>query len=164
MNIIDIPFHQELGLELAEPPYLLQLKTAQRHTNQLGTIHASVLIALAEAGSGLFLMNHLGRPGELTGQKDIAKAQVADHHAERDDYHIGENIFPVIRRIEAKFHQGGHGTVFARCMMDPIELAGVRDDLQTKHRAKALVPMQVVDAQRTVLLSVTFEWFIQRRS
>ena len=142
MNIIDIPFHQELGLELAEPPFLLQLKTEQRHTNHLGTIHASVLIALAEAGSGLVLMAHLSDGTER----------------------VGENIFPVIRRIEAKFHQGGHGTVFARCLMEPSELTRVRDDLNTKHRAKALVPMQVVDAEGLVLLSVTFEWFIQRRS
>ncbi len=142
MNIIDIPFHRELGLELAEPPFLLQLKTERRHTNHLGTIHASVLIALAEAGSGLFLMTHLSNGTER----------------------VGENIFPVIRRIEAKFHQGGHGTVFARCILDPNEVTSVRDELHTKHRAKALVPMQVVDAEGLVLLSVTFEWFIQRRS
>ncbi len=142
MNIMDIPFHQELGLELAEPPFLLQLKTERRHTNHLGTIHASVLIALAEAGSGLFLMTHLSDGTER----------------------VGESVFPVIRRIEAKFHQGGHGTVFARCILDPNELTSVRDELHTKHRAKALVPMQVVDAEGLVLLSVTFEWFIQRRS
>jgi Domain of unknown function (DUF4442) len=142
MYIIDIPFHQELGLELAEPPYLLQLKTQQRHANHLGTIHASVLIALAEAGSGLFLMNQLSDGTER----------------------VGENIFPVIRRIEAKFHQGGYGTVFARSMLEPSDLTSMRDDLNTKHRAKTLIPMQVVDAQGAVLLSVTFEWFIQRRS
>ena len=142
MNIMDIPFHQELGLELAEPPFLLQLKTERRHTNHLGTIHASVLIALAEAGSGLVLMTHLSDGTER----------------------VGEHIFPVIRRIEAKFHQGGHGTVFARCILDPNELTSVRDELHAKHRAKALVPMQVVDAEGLVLLSVTFEWFIQRRS
>ena len=93
MNITAIPFHQYLGLELAELPSLLQLKSQPHHANHLGTIHASVLIALAEAGSGVFLMNHLGDGSEK----------------------VGETIFPVIRRIEAKFHQGGTGTVFARC-------------------------------------------------
>jgi len=166
MNVTDIPFHQYLGLELAEPPYLLQLKTAQQHANHLGTIHASVLIALAEAGSGLFLMNHLGRPHgareeKLPVQHDSASWQAADHHAEQYDYH---DVFPVIRRIDAKFHQGGQGTVFARCTLDPSELSNVHADLLTKHRAKALVPMQVVDVQGTLLLSVSFEWFIQRRS
>ncbi|MFT3883035.1 MAG: DUF4442 domain-containing protein [Gemmatales bacterium] len=139
MNITAIPFHQYLGLEFAEPPNLLQLKAQPHHANHLGTIHASVLIALAEAGSGQFLMNHLSDGTEK----------------------VGETILPVIRRIEAKFHQGGQGTVFARCTLDPASLSTVRSDLQTKHRAKVLVPMQVVDAQGTLLLSVSFGWFIQ---
>jgi hypothetical protein len=121
-----------------------------------------VLIALAEAGSGLFLMNHLGRPHgareeKLPVQHDSAPWQAADHY----DYH---DVFPVIRRIDAKFHQGGQGTVFARCTLDPSELSTVRADLLTKHRAKVLVPMQVVDTLGMLLLSVSFEWFIQRRS
>ena len=140
MNITTIPFHQYLGLELAEPPHLLQLKSQQHHTNHLGTIHASVLIALAEAGSGVFLIKHLSDGTEQ----------------------MGETVLPVIRRIEAKFHQGGKDIVYARCTLDPATLATVRDELQTKRRAKVQVPMQVVDAQGTLLLSVTFDWFIQK--
>lgn len=140
MNITAIPFHQYLGLEFAEPPYLLQLRAQQHHTNHLGTIHASVLIAVAEAGSGQFLMNHLSDGTEK----------------------VGETILPVIRRIEAKFHQGGQGTVCARCTLDPASLSTVRHDLEVKHRAKVLVPMQVVDVQGTLLLSVSFDWFIQK--
>jgi acyl-coenzyme A thioesterase PaaI-like protein len=139
MNITAIPFHQYLGLEFAEPPNLLQLKAQPHHANHLGTIHASVLIALAEAGSGQFLMNHLSDGTEK----------------------VGETILPVIRRIEAKFHQGGQGIVYARCTLDPASLSTVRTDLQLKHRTKVLVPMQVADAQGTLLLSVNFDWFIQ---
>ena len=139
MNITTIPFHHYLGLELAEPPNLLQLKSLPHHANHLGTIHASVLIALAEAASGLFLIKHLSDGTEK----------------------VGENIFPVIRRIDAKFHQGGQGTVYARCTLDPGGLSSVGADLQQKRRAKVLVPMQVIDAQKTLLLTVTFDWFIQ---
>jgi len=172
MNITAIPFHQYLGLEFAEPPYLLQLRAQKHHTNHLGTIHASVLIALAEAGSGQFLMNHLGdgRPHAPREEAETSRntnntregSFSPPHHAERDGNSIGVTIFPVIRRIEAKFHQGGQGTVYARCMLDPASLSVVRSDLEVKHRAKVLVPMQVVDAQGTLLLSVSFDWFIQR--
>ncbi len=172
MNITAIPFHQYLGLEFAEPPNLLQLRTQPHHANHLGTIHASVLIALAEAGSGQFLMNHLGdgrphapREEAKTGRntKNTRKGNFSPtHHAKRDGNSRDDNsVFPVIRRIEAKFHQGGQGTVYARCTLDPASLSTVRSDLEVKHRAKVLVPMQVVDAQGTQLLSVSFDWFIQ---
>lgn len=167
MNITAIPFHQYLGLEFAEPPYLLQLKAQPHHANHLGTIHASVLIALAEAGGGQFLMNHLGdgRPHATREEAEACSNTTITregsfslpHHAERD----GNSVFPVIRRIEAKFHQGGQGTVYTKCTLDPASLSAVRHDLQVKHRAKVLVPMQVVDAQGTLLLSVSFDWFIQ---
>lgn len=141
MNILTIPFHEYLGLEVAEPPNLLQLNAQPYHANHLGTIHASVLIALAEAGSGMFLVQHLSDGTEK----------------------VGENIFPVIRRIEAKFHQGGQGTIYARCMLEAKELDGVRAELKEKRRAKVLVPMQVVDASGKVLLSVSYDWFIDGR-
>ena len=141
MNIVTIPFHEYLGLELAEPPNLLQLKAQPHHANHLGTIHASVLIAIAEAGSGMFLVQHLSDGTEK----------------------VGENIFPVIRRIEAKFHQGGQGTIYARCMLEAKELDGARAELKEKRRAKVLVPMQVVDAGERVLLSVSYDWFIDGR-
>ncbi|HQR05857.1 MAG TPA: hypothetical protein PLN21_03490 [Gemmatales bacterium] len=173
MNITAIPFHTYLGLEFAEPPYLLQLKAQPHHANHLGTIHASVLIALAEAGSGQFLMNHLGdgRPHapreEAETSRNTTNTRTGSHspfhHAERDDNSgAGNSVFPVIRRIEAKFHEGGQGTVYARCTLDPASLSTVRNDLEVKHRAKILVPMQVVDAQGTLLLSVSFDWFIQQ--
>jgi len=168
MTITTIPFHHYLGIELAEAPNLLKLQSQPHHANHLGTIHASVLIALAEAASGLFLMQHLRSPhapreAALQSQSDMANAQVSQHHAERDDY-VGENIFPVIRRIDAKFHQGGQGIIYARCTLDPKELSTVRTDLQQKRRAKVQVPMQVIDAKGVLLLSVTYDWFISSSS
>lgn len=139
MNITDIPFHRLLGLEPAEPPYLLQLRAQAQHSNHLGTIHAAALIALAEASSGLFLQQHLSEGSE----------------------EVGVNLIPVIRRMEAKFHQPGRGTVRAKCLLDPVELVNLRTEWRTKGRSKVTVPMQVVDATETVLLSVSYEWFIK---
>jgi acyl-coenzyme A thioesterase PaaI-like protein len=142
MNILAIPFHAHLGFELASKPYLLKLKPGAEHRNHLGTVHASVMIALAEAGSGLFLQQQLGQAAaELGGQ-----------------------IVPVIRRIEAKFHQPGNDLVYCQCLLNPEELAGVLGDLQKRNRARVLIPMQVVDTKATLLLSASFDWFIQRQA
>lgn len=159
MNITTIPFHHYLGIELAEPPNLLQLKSQLHHANHLGTIHASVLIALAEAASGLFLINHLSdyQPDALA-RENSAVSQPSLTRA--SGWYAGDNIFPVIRRIDAKFHQGAQGTIYARCTLDPNELSAVHTDLQQKRRARVQVPMQVIDASETLLLSVTYDWFI----
>lgn len=142
MQVTSIPFHAHLGLELASPPHLLQLSPRDVHQNHLGTIHASVMIAVAEAGSGLFLQQHL--------EKDVAR--------------LGGRILPIIRRIDAKFHQAGHGLIYCRCLMDPDALHDVLDELKSRNRAKVVVPIQVVDTTATLLLSASFDWFIQRQA
>lgn len=142
MDIAAIPFHRLLGLAPATPPYLFQLQADEQHTNHLGTIHAAVLIAVAEASSGLFLQQHLSDGSEV----------------------IGVHLFPVIRRMEAKFHQPGRGLVQARCLLDPSSLSELRTEWRTRGRCKINVPMQVHDASGTLLLSVNYEWFIQYKA
>ncbi len=141
MQVTAIPFHANLGLEVALPPYLLQLSPRDVHQNHLGTIHASVMIAVAEAGSGLFLQHHL--------EEEVARLE--------------GRILPIIRRIDAKFHQAGNGIVYCRCLMEPDALYEVLDELKKRNRAKVVVPMQVVDTKSTLLLSASFDWFIQRQ-
>ena len=142
MQVTSIPFHAHLGLEVASPPHLLQLSPRDVHQNHLGTIHASVMIAVAEAGSGLFLQQHLG--------EEVAR--------------LGGRILPIIRRIDAKFHQAGHGIIYCRSIMEPDVLYEVLDELKSRNRAKVVVPMQVVDTTATLLLSASFDWFIQRQA
>lgn len=138
MNILAIPFHRYLGLTLAEPPGLVQLAIEPHHLNHLGTVHASVMIAVAEAGSGLFLQQHAGEP-------EMA-------------------VMPIIRRIDAKFHQAGTDKIIARSMMDVADLQPFMAQLQQKQRARITVPMQVVDTIGTPLLSISFEWFVQQKN
>lgn len=137
MNILAIPFHRYLGLTLAEPPGLVQLEIEPHHLNHLGTVHASVMIAVAEAGSGLFLQQHAGEP-------EMA-------------------VMPIIRRIDAKFHQPGTRKIIARSMMAASDLQPFMEQLRQKQRARITVPMQVVDADGTPLLSISFEWFVQQK-
>lgn len=142
MDVTSIPFHVHLGLELASPPHLLQLSPRDVHQNHLGTIHASVMIAVAEAGSGLFLQQYL--------EEEVTR--------------LGGRILPVIRRIDAKFHQAGQGLIYCRSVMESDALHAVLKELKSRNRAKVVVPMQVVDTKSTLLLSASFDWFIQRQA
>ncbi|HQR42185.1 MAG TPA: hypothetical protein PLX97_05860, partial [Gemmatales bacterium] len=103
--------------------------------------HASVLIALAEASSGLLLQQELSDGTEQ----------------------MGVTVLPVIRRIEAKFHQAANGILTTFHTMNLAELDSVKISLASKGRAKVLVPIQVRNVAEETLLSVGFEWFIRRQ-
>jgi acyl-coenzyme A thioesterase PaaI-like protein len=54
-HVTELPFNAFLGLQLAsDPEQLLQLPAGAKYLNHLGTVHASALLALAEASSGEF--------------------------------------------------------------------------------------------------------------
>src|SRR4051812_31618690 len=57
MDVTALPFNHLVGLEPAPPGsgFLVALPDAPQYTNHAGTVHASALLAVAEAGSGAFL-------------------------------------------------------------------------------------------------------------
>ena len=66
MSVLTLPFNSFLGLEPAsEPGQLLRLPADPKYLNHLGTVHASALLALAEASSGEFLFRHFGSKQDL---------------------------------------------------------------------------------------------------
>lgn len=54
MDVTALPFNQLVGLEPASPEsgFLVALPADPEHGNHLGTVHASALLTVAEAGSG----------------------------------------------------------------------------------------------------------------
>ena len=53
MDITLIPFNALVGIEYADAEgALLQLPSDPRYLNHIGTVHASAMLALAEASSG----------------------------------------------------------------------------------------------------------------
>ncbi|MGV3721038.1 MAG: PaaI family thioesterase [Actinomycetota bacterium] len=80
MDVTALPFNQLVGLEAASPEsgFLVTLPAGPEHGNHLGTVHASALLAVAEAGSGAFLVRHLGD---------------------------ADGLVPVVRRLDAKFRK-----------------------------------------------------------
>src|SRR5262245_7479411 len=137
MDVTQLPFNRHVGLEPAaeESGFLVGLPEGPKYTNHLGTVHASALLAVAEAGSGAFLVRHLG---------DMA------------------GYVPVVRRLEAKFRKPASGRVWARATVPPEEIARWSAEMASRGRVLAGVPVEVVDTAGVVVLSAVVEWFIAR--
>ncbi|MGA2061393.1 MAG: DUF4442 domain-containing protein [Thermoguttaceae bacterium] len=137
MDVTQLPFNRLIRLEAApsQSGFLVSLPDGLQYTNHLGTVHASALLAVAEAGSGAFLVQHLG------------------NH---------EGFVPVVRRLEAKFRKPASGRVSARASVLPEEIARWSSELATRGRVLAAVPMEVVDVDGVVVLTGVVEWFIAR--
>jgi acyl-coenzyme A thioesterase PaaI-like protein len=137
MDITQLPFNRLLGLE-AEPnnsTLLVSLPSGPQFTNHIGTIHASALLAVAEAGSGEFLLRHLG---SMAG------------------------FVPVVRRLEATFRKPATGRIFARAAIPTEQAAQWSTVLTTRDRVLAVVPIEVVDADGVIVMSAVVEWLIAR--
>jgi hypothetical protein len=93
------------------------------------------LLAVAEAGSGAFLLKNLGD---------------------------GTGYLPVVRRMDSKFKKPAKGRISARASAPPDQLERVKNDLSAKGRALITVSVEVVDESGVVALSSDIEWFIAR--
>jgi acyl-coenzyme A thioesterase PaaI-like protein len=138
MDVTQLPFNRLLGLESESPQsgFLVSLPDRSEYTNHLGTVHASALLAVAEAGSGAFLVQHLGSEA---------------------------GFLPVVRRLEAKFRKPASGRVSARCRVSDEEVARWKAELASRGRVLAPLAMEVVDANGVIVLTAVVEWFIARR-
>jgi hypothetical protein len=94
-------------------------------------------VAVAEAGSGVALLRHLGSAA---------------------------GVVPVVRRVEAKFRAPATGRVSARSSLTAETATGWAATLADRGRVLAPVPVEVVDESGTVVLSAAVEWFLARSS
>lgn len=135
-SVTELPFNSFLGIQAAsETEKLLQLPAGGQYLNHLGTVHASALLALAEASSGEYLLRHFG---SSTG------------------------LVPVVRRMEAKFRRPAHGAVSSLAAASAEELAQMEADFAAKGRALVEVKVDLHDESGVHALTATVEWFIQR--
>jgi acyl-coenzyme A thioesterase PaaI-like protein len=139
MDVTQLPFNRLVGLESAagDCGFLVSLPDGPQYANHLGTVHASALLAVAEAGSGVFLVQQLGP---------------------------GEGFVPVVRRLEAKFRKPARGRLFARCTVGVQEVEQWSAELAARGRVLAPITVDVVDADGVIVLSAVVEWFIVKRS
>jgi acyl-coenzyme A thioesterase PaaI-like protein len=139
VDVTQLPFNRLIGLEpaAANSGFLVSLPAGSQYANHLGTVHASALLAVAEAGSGAFLIQKLG---DATG------------------------FVPVVRRLDAKFRKPATGCVSARAVVADAEIARWSSELASRGRVLATVPVEVLDGAGVVVLFATVEWFIARAS
>jgi hypothetical protein len=138
MDVTQLPFNRLIELERGSPEsgLLVSLREAPQYANHVGTVHASALLAVAEAGSGAFLVQQFGQL---------------------------EGYLPVVRRMEAKFRKPASGRVSARCGATSEEVDRWKAELASRGRILAPLPMEVLDGSGVVVLTAIVEWFIARR-
>lgn len=134
-SVTELPFNRFIGIESeTSDDKLLRLPTGERYLNHLGTVHASALLALAEASSGEFLLKRFGSRSGLV---------------------------PVVRRIEAKFRKPANGSVSSRASATPEALTQFDQELEGKGRALISIDVELHDEAGTHALSASVEWFIR---
>jgi len=133
-TVTELPFNMLLNLQSAtDAAHLLWLPAGGQYLNHLGTVHAGVLVALAEATSGEFLPRTLG---DATG------------------------VVPVVRRLEAKFRKPANGAVTSSATVAEGALDQLRDGLAAKGRGLISVNVELHDESGAHVLSAFGEWFI----
>src|SRR5262245_40299296 len=118
MDVTQLPFNRLVGLEAGadDSGFLVCLPDGPQYANHLGTVHASALLAVAEAGSGAFLARQLG---------------------------ASAGYIPVVRRLEAKFRKPAHSRVGARVTVEAQEVERWSADLAARGRVLAPVAVEV---------------------
>lgn len=135
-SVTELPFNRFIGIQAAtDSAQLLRLPSGAQYLNHLGTVHASALLALAEASSGEFLLRHFGS---------------------------SDGVMPVVRRIEAKFRKPAHGAIASTAGAAPEALPQLDADLAAKGRALISISVELHDEAGIHALSASVEWFIQR--
>ncbi len=139
MHVTDLAVNQWLGIGLAPEgsSHQLELPDNPGLHNYVGTVHASVLFALAEACSGEFLIQ-----------------QLSERHAE---------TFAVLRTSSTKFRKPGLGMLKAQARFQSTEPPPLLHDLDTRGRTIVAIDVEVIDSAQTVVMTGQFDWFLQRQ-
>ena len=140
MHVTDLAINKTLGMQLAPPgnSHILEMPESPLMLNHVGTVHASVQFALAEASSGEFLLRHLG-----------------DAHSQ---------VFAVLRTSEVKFRKAAHGALRASARFVDGAADTFSTELATRGRALVSVFVEVADAQGVVTMTGQYDWFLQRQT
>jgi Domain of unknown function (DUF4442) len=139
MDITKLPFNEFIGLERSsDESFVFRLPADVRYTNHLGTVHASALMAIAEATSGELLLRALGG--------------------------TGMDIIPVVRRFESKFRKAATGSIQSKGGIPADGIGDFISTLRSKGRATIAIAVEVCDESAGSVLSASVEWFVAIRS
>jgi acyl-coenzyme A thioesterase PaaI-like protein len=139
MHVTDLAIHKLLGIELASPgsSHILELPESALVRNHVGTVHAGVQFALAEACSGEFLLEQF-----------------------EDD----ENISGVVIAANVKYRSPARGKLRASAQINGKAEPSVKDRLSSRRRIFVSVLVQVTDTCGSVTMEGQYDWLLQRTS
>jgi hypothetical protein len=138
MKITDLPFNSFVGIVPSDKEgFALSLPHEAKYLNHLGTVHASALLALAEATSGDYLLREFG--------------------------HLGFAVIPVVRCLEAKFRKPAMGALHSIAKVELQKKEDFTATLIARGRALLEIKVEVYDASETHSLTATVEWFVARK-
>ncbi len=159
MDITAIPFNKLIGLKNSDDErYLLMLPECERYANHLGTVHASALFSLAEATSGVLLLNELGGGGTVGRGDDDNCPEPLEAPAE---------FASVVRKVETKYRNPAHGAVFSTATLSEDNRL-LLSELRERGRSFAHVTVELFDgvaksdAESKPVAQFEFEWFITK--
>lgn len=139
MKILDIPYHQFLGLKTAKDEnFIFHAEAKPEYLNHLGNVHACVQLSLAEASSGEFLLREL--------------------------FELQDDLIPVIRNTEAKYHKPANGSISSKAQFHTLSTPEVIKELTEKNRTLVKVKTEVFDEHEVKTLTAIFEWFIIKKT
>lgn len=135
MDITEIAFHVFLGIQKSDNDlYILKLEEKNEYLNHLGTIHASVLFALAESTSGEFLLRKF------------------------KDFEL--DVIPVVRKAEIKYSKPGNGQIYSKAEFVNTDPQRILEELQLKRRVLIKIKVDIFNSENKRLMTGVFEWFI----
>jgi acyl-coenzyme A thioesterase PaaI-like protein len=111
------------------------LSDDEKYTNHLGTVAAAAQFSLAEFASGQWMLNSF---------PDIAT-----------------QVIPVLRKSDVKFRKPAIGRVRARAIVNEETRNQFISELMQRNRALLKVLIELVNDDSEVVMSGTYEWFIQ---
>lgn len=140
MQVIDLAINKMLGMQLAAEgdAHIFVLPASPLLLNHIGTIHAGVQFALAEACSGEFLLRHFGSDPD--------------------------QVFAVLRASNVKFHKPAHGELRASARFVEKVGASALKELASRGRTFTSVLVEVSDKNAVVTMTGRYDWFLRRQT
>ena len=138
MNLKEIPFAKLLAISDSSSGFLFELSHDEKYTNHLGTVAAAAQFSLAEFASGQWMLNSF---------PDIAT-----------------QVIPVLRKSEVKFRKPAIGRVRARAIVNDESRDQFLTDLTQRKRALVAILIELVNDDLEIVMSGTYEWFIQLKN
>jgi acyl-coenzyme A thioesterase PaaI-like protein len=139
MHVTDLAINKAMGMQLAPAgsAHVLDLPESLLLINHVGTVHASVQFALAEACSGEFLLGQLGEEQKA--------------------------VFAVLRASEVKFRKPARGALRASARFVASGIDALLAELTRRGRAVVSIQVEVSDPHEVITMTGQYDWFLQRQ-